>query len=254
MFCIKARVSRILVKSSFKTFDFTRTMSMLVEKVNFASENAKGECPAVFVKGKDSSSSRGLIVLQEWWGMNQQIQDQAAEIAEKGDFVALVPDLYRGKVATDHETAGHYMNDLDWPGAIQDITGAAKYLLSKGCTKVGVTGFCMGGALSLASAALVSQISASAPFYGIPGEALCDVSKIKIPIQCHFGELDDLVGFSSPKDVEALKAKLEAGGVNFEIHNYKAGHAFTHKGGAGYNKEACELSLQRMMDFMKKNI
>lgn len=134
------------------------------------------------------------------------------------------------------------------------FVGAAKYLLSKGCSKVGVTGFCMGGALSLASAALVPQISASAPFYGIPGEALCDVSKIKIPLQCHFGELDDLVGFSSPKDVEALKTKLEAGGVNFEIHTYEAGHAFTNKDGPRYNKEACDLSLQRMMDFMKKYI
>jgi carboxymethylenebutenolidase len=112
----------------------------------------------------------------------------------------------------------------------------------------------MGGALSLASAALVPQISASAPFYGIPGEGLCDVGKIKIPVQCHFGELDDMAGFSSPKDVEALKGKLEAGGVNFEVHMYKAGHAFTHKGGANYNKEACELALQRMIDFMKKNL
>lgn len=134
------------------------------------------------------------------------------------------------------------------------LLGAAKYLLSKGCTKVGVTGFCMGGALSIAAAALVPQISASAPFYGIPGEALCDVGKIKIPLQCHFGELDDKVGFSSPKDVETLKAKLEAGGVNFELHIYNVGHAFTHKGGAFYNKEACELALQRMIDFMKKNL
>jgi carboxymethylenebutenolidase len=112
----------------------------------------------------------------------------------------------------------------------------------------------MGGALSLASAALVPQISASAPFYGIPGEALCDVGKIKTPLQCHFGELDEMVGFSSPKDVEALKAKLEAGGVNFEIFMYKAGHAFTHKGGPNYNKEACELASQRMIEFMKKNL
>ena len=112
----------------------------------------------------------------------------------------------------------------------------------------------MGGALSLAAAARVPQISASAPFYGIPGDGLCDVSQIKIPLQCHFGELDELVGFSSPKDVDALKAKLKAGGVNFEIHMYKAGHAFTHKGGPNYNKEACELALQRMIDFMKKNL
>ena len=134
------------------------------------------------------------------------------------------------------------------------FVGAAKYLLSKGCTKVGVTGFCMGGALSMAAAALVPEISASAPFYGIPGEALCDVSKIKIPLQCHFGELDELAGFSSPKDVEALKAKLGAGGVKYEVHMYKAGHAFTNKTGPNYNKEACELGLQRMIDFMNKNL
>ncbi len=59
---------------------------MLVENVKFASENAKGECPAVFVKGKDSSSTRGLVVLQEWWGINQQIQDEAKEIAGKRRF------------------------------------------------------------------------------------------------------------------------------------------------------------------------
>lgn len=124
MFCIKARVSTV-IKSSFcpKPVYFRRTMSMLVENVKFASENAQGECPAVFVKGKDSSSARGLIVLQEWWGLNQQIQDEAKEIAEKGDFVALVPDLYRGKLATDNEGAGHLMGNLDWPGAVKDITG-----------------------------------------------------------------------------------------------------------------------------------
>lgn len=112
----------------------------------------------------------------------------------------------------------------------------------------------MGGALSLAAAALVSEISASAPFYGIPGAALCDVSKIKIPLQCHFGELDEMVGFSSPKDVEALREKLKEGNVNFEIHMYKAGHAFTHTSGPNYNAEACELSLKRMIDFMNKNL
>lgn len=134
------------------------------------------------------------------------------------------------------------------------IVGAAKYLLSKGCSKVGVTGFCMGGALSLAAAALVPEISASAPFYGIPGTDLCDVGTIKIPLQCHFGKLDEMVGFSSPKEVEVLKSKLEAGGVNFELHMYNAGHAFTHKGGPRYNKDAAELSLQRMIEFMKKNL
>lgn len=227
---------------------------MQVDKVSFASENALGNCPGVLVKAKETSSTRGLVVLQEWWGMTQQIQDEATEIAEKGDFIALVPDLYRGKVATDHETAGHYMSDLDWPGAVKDIEGAAKYLLSKGCSKVGVTGFCMGGALSMAAAALVKEISAAAPFYGIPSAELCDVSQIKVPLQCHFGSLDELVGFSSPKDVEALKAKFEGGKVKYELYSYNAGHAFTNTTGPNYNKEACTLALQRMIDFMQKNL
>ena len=96
---------------------------MLVENVKFASEHAKGKCPAVLIKGKDSNTTRGLVVLQEWWGLNQQIQDEAKEIAERGDFVALVPDLYRGELATDNEHAGHLMNNLDWAGAVKDITG-----------------------------------------------------------------------------------------------------------------------------------
>lgn len=124
MFCIRVGVSAV-IKNSFcaKPLHFARTMSMFVENVKFASENAKGECSAVFIKGKDSTSTRGLVVLQEWWGLNQQIQDEAKEIAERGDFVALVPDLYRGELATDNEAAGHLMNNLDWPGAVQDITG-----------------------------------------------------------------------------------------------------------------------------------
>lgn len=112
----------------------------------------------------------------------------------------------------------------------------------------------MGGALSLAAAALVPEISASAPFYGIPSDTLCDVTKIKIPLQCHFGDLDEIVGFSSPKDVDILKTKLESAGVNFELYRYNAGHAFTHKGGPLYSEEACDISMKRLVQFMKKNL
>ena len=101
------------------------------EKVCFPSENKQGSLSGVLT-GDTSKSSMGLVVLQEWWGMNQEIIDEAADISERGNFVTLVPDLYRGKIATDHETAGHYMSDLDWPGAVQDIAGATKYLKEKG--------------------------------------------------------------------------------------------------------------------------
>lgn len=222
--------------------------------VTFDSANKQGQGQGV-LQGNVDSTKKGLIVLQEWWGLNQQIQDEAKMIGEKGNFVTLVPDLYRGKVATDSEQAGHLMNNLDWPGAVSDIEGAAKYLKSLGCSKVGVTGFCMGGALSFAAAALVKEISAAAPFYGIPGETLCDLSTITIPVQAHFGEKDDIKGFSAPEDAAAMAKKLKTN-KDFELHMYPCGHAFTNPSGplGNYNKEQCDLAIGRLVDFMNRHL
>ena len=124
-----------------------------------------------------------------------------------------------------------------------------------GCKKVGATGFCMGGALSLAAAALLpEEISAAAPFYGIPRSDLCDVGKIKAPVQAHFGSKDTLEGFSSPKDAKALAEKFDAAGVSYELHMYDTGHAFTNPTNPNYTKEICDLALGRMVDFMKKHL
>lgn len=119
-----------------------------------------------------------------------------------------------------------------------------------------MTGFCMGGALSLAAGALLQDVvDAIAPFYGIPDEKLCDVSTIKCPVQCHFGALDDLVGFSSPKDVEKLEEKFKAGNVDYEMNIYdEAAHAFTNSSGPNYHKDSCHLALQRLCTFMNKSL
>ncbi|XP_076457191.1 protein usf-like isoform X2 [Babylonia areolata] len=220
------------------------------EKVSVASSNKAGPCPAVLIK----PHTVGLIVLQEWWGLNQQIQDEARLLSDRGGFLTIVPDLYRGKTATDNEGAGHLMTNLDWPGAVEDIRACAKDLKNRGCVKVGVMGFCMGGALSLAAAALVPEVDAAAPFYGVPSDDLCDVSKIKIPVQCHFGEQDDIAGFSDVGAQSKLKEKLKGGKVNFEFHSYPAKHAFTNHTSPNYNKEACEASFQRAMEFFRKHL
>ncbi|CAL1530164.1 unnamed protein product, partial [Lymnaea stagnalis] len=161
------------------------------KRVEFESANKLGLCPG-FLCGDPKKQTKGIIVLQEWWGANDQIKDCGKDICGRIDMVTLVPDLYREKVAKNNEEAGHYMGELDWKGAVEDIRAAAKYLKEQGCKKVGVTGFCMGGALSMAAAALVPEIDAAAPFYGIPSDQLCDVTKIKIPLQCHFAEKDDV--------------------------------------------------------------
>lgn len=224
------------------------------QKITFSTENKAGDGAAV-VFGDLSTQKQGLIVIHEWWGMNDQIQEEGEMINKNSGLTVLVPDFYRGKVAIDKETAGHYMSGLDFEGAVQDIKGAAQWLLSKGCTKVGVCGFCMGGALSLLGALKVPEISAAAPFYGIPSpkEQLAD---IKVPIQAHFAKKDDIVGFSSPADYGALKEILEKGKVDFEWYEYDAGHAFTNDTGplGNFNEEARDLAFSRMYEFMKKKL
>ena len=101
--------------------------------VTFSSKNTLGDCKGVLFGNKPSP---GVIVIHEWWGLNEQIQQEGEMISREGKLTVLVPDFYRGKVATDNETAGHLMNNLDWPGALKDISGAANYLKSLGCQKV----------------------------------------------------------------------------------------------------------------------
>jgi len=157
-------------------------------------------------------------------------------------------------VAKDRENAGHIMSGLDWDGAVQDISASAKYLISLGCLKVGVMGFCMGGALSFAAAVRCPEISAAAPFYGIPKPTLADLLQIRIPVQSHFGELDTAVGFSSPADYNALKEKLEKAGVAHEMHTYHAGHGFTNVNNPNHSAEATKLALSRVYEFMQKHL
>nr|KAG5687305.1 hypothetical protein BaRGS_016906 [Batillaria attramentaria] len=232
-----------------------RTSIVIMSKIQVPSENKAGPVPAV-IDGDPKKTKQGVVVLQEWWGLNQQIQDEAKQLGKDGSFVTIVPDLYRGKVATDNEEAGHLMSNLDWQGAVQDIRACARYLKQQGCSKVGVTGFCMGGALSLAAAALVQEVDAAAPFYGIPSPELCDVSKIKIPVQCHFGTDDEMAGFSCAESQKKLKAKLKEGNVNFEFHEYKgAKHAFTNATRKdNFNPEAFKTSFERVIAFFKKNL
>merc|ERR1711916_380244 len=94
----------------------------------------------------------GLIVIQEWWGITEQVKKQARDFGAATGFRTLVPDLYRGELGVNAEEAHHLMDNLDWQGAVADIAAAAKYLKDTGCPTVAVMGFCMGGAPSLRSA------------------------------------------------------------------------------------------------------
>ena len=114
-----------------------------------------------------AASAPGVVVIQEWWGLNAQIEGVAERYAAAG-YVALVPDLYRGKSTLEAAEAEHLMTQLDFgDAASQDVRGAVQYLKARG-TKVGINGYCMGGALTLLAAVHVPEADAAVAHYGYP--------------------------------------------------------------------------------------
>ncbi|CAN1843579.1 Protein usf [Linum perenne] len=189
-----------------------------------------------YVVGKEDAP--GIVVLQEWWGVDYEVKNHAIKISQlEPGFKALIPDLYRGKVGLDAAEALHLLTNLDWQRAIKDISASVNWLKANGSNKVGVTGFCMGGALSIASSVLVPEVDAAVAFYGIPSSELADPAQAKAPVQAHFGELDQYVGLSDVTAAKALEEKLKSGGVASEVHIYPGnGHAFMNRSPDGIKR------------------
>ncbi|CAK9175634.1 unnamed protein product [Ilex paraguariensis] len=189
-----------------------------------------------YVVGKENAP--GIVVLQEWWGVDFEVKNHALKISQfDPGYKALIPDLYRGKVGLDVAEAQHLMDGLDWQGAVKDIQASVNWLKANGSQKVGVTGFCMGGALAIASSVLVPGVDAVAAFYGIPSSELADPTHAKAPVQAQFGERDNFVGFSDVKTAKAFEEKLKVSGVPYEVCLYpEAGHAFMNKSPEGVKR------------------
>ncbi|XP_010522354.1 PREDICTED: uncharacterized protein LOC104800998 [Tarenaya hassleriana] len=216
-----------------------------------------------YVVGKDEAP--GIVVVQEWWGVDFEIKNHAVKISQlEPGFKALIPDLYRGKVGLDAAEAQHLMDGLDWQGAVKDIRASVNWLKANGSKKVGVTGMCMGGALAIASSVLVPEVDAVVSFYGTPSSELADAAQAKAPVQAHFGELDNFVGFSDVTAAKALEEKLKASGVGYEVHIYPGnGHAFLNRSPEGVERRrsmglsdedeaAVELAWSRFNSWMKR--
>lgn len=194
----------------------------------------------------------GVVVIQEWWGLNEQICGIADRFAHAG-FNALAPDLFQGRVTQKPDEASHLMNGLDFPGAThQDIRGAVEHLRGMGSGKIAAMGFCMGGALSIAAAVHVPKLAAAVCFYGIPPKEFADPAAIRIPFQGHFASKDD---WCTPAAVEALEAAMRAKGATPEIHRYDADHAFfNERRPEVYDATCAKQAWERTLAFLAKNL
>jgi len=182
--------------------------------------------PATSANGANAPA---IVVIQEWWGLNAQIRGVADRLAAAG-YQALVPDLYRGKATVEAEEAHHLMTGLDFgDAASNDIRGAVQFLKTR-TPKVGLTGFCMGGALTLLALGQSPEIDAGVVWYGCPPLEYIDASKIRAPLMGHWATQDEFFKIDA---VDALEVKLNAAGVHPEFHRYLAHHAFANETAVG---------------------
>ena len=207
--------------------------------------------PGLYFEPEGGKKAPGIVLIQEWWGINQHMESVGEWLAEE-DFRVIIPDLFRGKVTTDSKQASEWMNKLNFVEAVQqDIRGAAQFL-KKDSFRVGVLGFCMGGALAIASAVHVPEVAASVCYYGIPPKELADATHIKIPIQFHFAKKDD---WCSPSTVEFFENSLKGAEVKHEMYRYDAQHAFFNDTRPEvYHPESAQKSWDRTLQFLKKNL
>ena len=192
----------------------------------------------------------GVVVIQEWWGLNDQIKGVAERFAAAG-FTALAPDLYDGRVTGEPDEANHLMGGLDWVGATEvEVRGALQYLKAR-LDKAAVMGFCMGGALTVIAAAKLADCDAAVCYYGIPPKEQADPADIRVPLQAHFANNDD---WCTPAAVDAFEAALGATGVAREIHHYQAAHAFFNETVGAYDAQAAAQSWQRTLAFLRSHM
>jgi len=188
-----------------------------------------------------------IVVIHEWWGLNDQIRVIADRWAKEG-FLAVAPDLYDGKVVPigRSDEAAAAMNALDFPQAVRAIAAAVAAVKDDPrCSgKVSVTGFCMGGALAFATSTQVKGLAAIVPFYGIPAAA--DWSKVDAPVQAHFAIHDEWATVGKAKEIQS------ALGDRMELHVYEAHHAFCNDRRPDvFNPGACAQAWSRAVQFVR---
>jgi len=213
-----------------------------------------GSTPGYLVLPEGDGPFPGVVAIQEWWGLNAHMQAIAERLAGAG-FVALVPDLYHGQIAEEPDEARKLAMALNREKAIQEISAAGRYLtgLDEVAPKqVGLVGWCMGGGLSLSTAAHNGVVGAAVCFYGRPLEA-SDTARLSVPVLGLYGELDAGIPASIVHDFEK---ELEKNGVTHDIHMYAgAQHAFfNNTRPKSYHAEAAEDAWERTMTWFRTHL
>jgi carboxymethylenebutenolidase len=224
------------------------------EKASFKSgtETASG----VLVTPEGKGPFPALIVIQEWWGLNDWVKEQARALAKEG-YVALAVDLYRGKVTDKQEEAHQLMSGLPPDRAMRDLKAGFSYLAARTDVRkdrIGSIGWCMGGRYSLALATEEPALAAAVAYYGAPPTDEAAIARIKASVLGNYGAEDK---GPSPEQVKAFEAAMKKAGKSADLKIYDgAGHAFANVNNpwGGYREAAAKDAWARTTAFFAKNL
>jgi carboxymethylenebutenolidase len=232
-------------------------LTCMAETVEFRSN---GTVASGYLVKPQTGSGPGVLVIQEWWGLDSGIKEMADRLGAAG-FVALAPDLYHGELAghTEMDKASRLMQQLPADRAARDMSGAVDYLANHSAVTskgIGVVGFCMGGMLSfLIAANRPEKVTAVVPFYGFPqGASEPDWSKLTAAVSGHMAEHDD---YFPPAAARALEAKLRGMGKNVTLTVHPGtGHAFMapHNALGTLNAALAAQIWPQVVSFLETNV
>jgi carboxymethylenebutenolidase len=192
-----------------------------------------------------------VLLIQEWWGVNDHIRDIASRYAKQG-FLCVAPDLYRGKITKDQKEASSLMHEL----AIEDGLATIRRAMEEagrayGAEKIAITGYCMGGTFALHAACEIDTLRAAAPFYGdIPDDET--LARLKVPTLFIAGERDNWI---TPEKVDGLKEAARKYDLPVEVVSYDADHAFFNDTRPEvYNPEAASDAWQRVLTLFRERL
>lgn len=208
--------------------------------------------PGYLVRPDGTGPFPAIVVIQEWWGLDDHIKDVAERFAAEG-YVALAPDLYRGEVALEPDDARRLAMELELDRALVDIQGAVDYLLGQDVVlpkAAGVIGFCMGGRLTMLMSYRGKNVGAAISFYGGGLEPSDDdLRAISVPLLGIYGELDHGIPLER---VRAWDSKLDDFDKVHEIHTYDgAEHAFFNNERRAYHPEAAADAWNKTLGWLR---
>lgn len=233
--------------------DLNQISKVAGEEVVYATVNGNEITGYLAKPDAMGDDSPGIIVIHEWWGLNDNIRMMTDKLAGEG-YTALAVDLYYGKVAESPDNAGTYARSVNNEEAVDNLTQAYNYLTEQqGAENIGTIGWCFGGGWSLQTAlAHPGKIDATVIYYGRLVTDAEQLKKLQMPVLGIFGAEDEGI---PPSTVKEFEAALNEVGVTNSIHIYEgANHAFANPSGTRYVKEAAEDAWAKTLTFFEENL